>query len=81
MVFCDNNSTIKLSRNPGLHGRSKHIGIRFHFLRDLCKEEVINLNYSRTPNQVVDIMTKPLKLESFTKLREMLGMITLEKLI
>lgn len=31
-VFCDNISTIKLSRNPVLHGRSKHIDVRFHFV-------------------------------------------------
>jgi hypothetical protein len=31
-VFCDNSSTIKLSKNHVLHGRSKHIDIRFHFL-------------------------------------------------
>lgn len=37
-IFCDNSSTIKLSKNPVLHKRSKHIAVRFHFLRDLCKE-------------------------------------------
>lgn len=32
-IFCDNSSAIKLSKNPVMHGRSKHIDIRFHFLR------------------------------------------------
>lgn len=36
-VMCDNSSTIKLSKNPVLHGRSKHIDVRFHFLRNLVK--------------------------------------------
>nr|GEV75920.1 hypothetical protein [Tanacetum cinerariifolium] len=36
-VYCDNNSTIKLSKNPVMHGRSKHIDVRFHFLRDLVQ--------------------------------------------
>lgn len=35
IVYCDNSSTIKLSKNPMMHGRSKHIHIRFHFLREL----------------------------------------------
>ncbi|XP_039120642.1 secreted RxLR effector protein 161-like [Dioscorea cayenensis subsp. rotundata] len=35
MIYCDNSSTIKLSRNPVMHDRSKHIDVRFHFLRDL----------------------------------------------
>lgn len=77
-VYCDNNSTTKLSRIPVLHGRSKHIDIRFHFLRDLCKEEVIELVYCNIVDQVADIMTKPLKLETFSKLRKKLGMIEIE---
>jgi len=40
-LMCDNASTIKLSKNPILHGRFKHIRIRFHFLRDLTKEELL----------------------------------------
>ena len=40
-MFCDNSSTIKLSKNPTMHGRSKHIDVRFHFLRDLTKERVV----------------------------------------
>ena len=40
-VFCDNSSTIKLSKNLVMHGRSKHIDVRFHFLRDLTKERVV----------------------------------------
>lgn len=65
MILCDNNSTIKLSKNPVLHGRSKHIDVRFHFLRDLVKNEVVELVYCGTNVQVADILTKPLKLEAF----------------
>lgn len=72
-VLCDNSSTIKLSKNPVLHGRSKHIDIRFHFLRDLVKDGVVNLSHCITQEQVADIMTKPLKLEVFLKLHSMLG--------
>ncbi|KAL6184287.1 hypothetical protein ACLB2K_045691 [Fragaria x ananassa] len=72
-ILCDNSSTIKLSKNPVLHGRSKHIDVRFHFLRDLTKEEVVRLVHCGTKEQVADIMTKPLKLDVFIKLREELG--------
>lgn len=57
-----------------MHERSKHIDIWFHFLKDLCKEEVVELFHCNTTNQVADIMTKQLKLESFTKLRKKLVM-------
>ncbi|CAL9025585.1 unnamed protein product [Prunus brigantina] len=70
-IFCDNSSTIKLSKNLVLHGRSKHIDVRFHFLRDLTKE-VVELVYCRSEDQVADILTKPLKIDAFVKLRELL---------
>ncbi|WJZ99221.1 hypothetical protein VitviT2T_017686 [Vitis vinifera] len=72
-VLCDNCSTIKLSKNLVMHGRSKHIDVRFHFLRDLTREGVVELTHCGTQEQVADIMTKPLKLDVFLKLRELLG--------
>jgi hypothetical protein len=47
-IYCDNSSTIKLSKNPVLHGRSKHIDVKYHFLRDLMNDGVINLIYCRS---------------------------------
>jgi hypothetical protein len=72
-INCDNSSSIKLSRNPILHGRCKHIDVRYYFLRDLCKDGVIELKYCKTQDQLADIMTKALKIESFSKLREGMG--------
>lgn len=73
-MLCDNTSTIKLSKNSVMHGRSKHIRVRYHFLRDLAKEGVIELVYCSTEMQLANIMTKALKLASFQKIREALGM-------
>ena len=42
-MTCDNSSTIKLSKNPIMHGRSKHIDVRFQFLRNLTKDGTIEL--------------------------------------
>lgn len=80
LILCDNNSTIQLSKNPVLHGKSKHIDIRFHFLRDLVKDGTVKLSYCRSEIQVANIMTKPLKLDQFLRLRSMLGMIEAPKL-
>ena len=41
IVTYDNSSTIKLSKNPVMHGRNKHIDVRFHFLRELAKDGII----------------------------------------
>lgn len=73
MIMCDNSSAIKLSRNPVLHGCSKHIDVRFHFLRDLMKEGTVKMIHCGTQDQMVDIMTKPLKLETFQKLQTKMG--------
>ncbi|CAL1387753.1 unnamed protein product [Linum trigynum] len=72
-VLCDSSSAIKLSKNPVLHGRSKHIDVRFHFLRNLAKEEVIEMEHCRSHEQVADIMTKSLQLDAFQTLRYQLG--------
>ena len=60
VMYCDNSSTIKLSRNPVMHGRSKHIDVRFHFLRNLTRDGVVTLLHCRSQDQLADIMTKPL---------------------
>lgn len=74
MLLCDNTSTIKLSKNAVMHGRSKHIRVRYHFLRELTKEGIVKLDYCSTEEQLADIMTKPLKLAAFQKIRAAFGM-------
>ena len=71
-ILCDNNSSKKLSKNLVLHDKSKHIDIRFNFLRELVKDSVVNLSHCNTQDQVANIMTKP-RLEVFLKLRSLLG--------
>jgi len=73
IIYCDNNSTIKLSKNPVMHGRSKHIDVRFHFLRELTQDEVVTLLHCRSQEQLADIMTKPLPRVVFEKLRTLMG--------
>jgi hypothetical protein len=78
LIFCDNSSSIKLSKNPILHGRCKHIDVRFHFLRDLTKEGIVELVHCKTQDQLADIMTKPLKLENYYSIRSKMGMLALD---
>jgi hypothetical protein len=73
MIYCDNSSSIKLSKNHILHGRCKPIDVRFRFLRDLTRDGVVELVHCRSQDQLADLMTKPLKLEAFCKLGKKLG--------
>ena len=45
VIYCDNQSCIKLSENPVLHDRSKHIEIRYHFIKDMIQKGVVKLKY------------------------------------
>lgn len=56
-----------------MHGRSKHIDVRFDFLCELVNEGVVQLQFRGTRQQIEDILTKPLKLESFQELRQRMG--------
>ncbi|XP_072071940.1 secreted RxLR effector protein 161-like [Arachis hypogaea] len=80
-IFCDNKSAIALCKNPVFHGRSKHIDIRVHKIRELVNEKEVVIEYCPTEEQVADIFTKPLKTELFYKLKKMLGMINSTSLI
>ena len=76
VIYCDNSSTIKLSRNPVLHRRSKHIDVRFHFLRELTRNGTVELLHYSSQEQVADVLTKPLKLEDFVRMRDKMGVVT-----
>lgn len=79
-IYCDNNSAIALTKNPVFHGRSKHIDIKYHYIRDLVRDKDIELEFCKSEDQIADILTKPLKSEALYKLKKMLGMCCPESL-
>ena len=72
-LWCDNQSAIKLSKDPVLHQCSKHIELHMHFIRNLVHDSVIEVLYCPTNDQVAHIFTKSLTEAKFSKLRSMLG--------
>ena len=77
-INVNNVSVIKLAKHPITHGRSKYIDLRFHFLRDQINKEEIELVYCKSSDQITDILTKPLKFETFIKLKKKMGMTSME---
>ena len=70
----DNNSAMKLSKNPEFHARSKHIAIRHHFIREQIASGTIALRRIDTRNNLADILTKGLPRPRFEELVQKLGM-------
>jgi hypothetical protein len=73
-IYLDNRSAIELAKNPIHHERSKHIDLKFHFIREHVKEKEIELVHVKSEDQVADSFTKPLSTRPFEKLRNLLGM-------
>jgi hypothetical protein len=66
MIYCDNQSCLKLSENLMFHDMSKHIKIKYYFFRDKSHRGDIVLQYISTDEQIEDILVKPLsKMKSF----------------
>jgi hypothetical protein len=74
-LLCDNESAIRMADNPVEHSRTKHIAIRYHFLRDHQQKGDIEIAYINTKDQLADIFTKPLDEQTFNKLRHELNIL------
>jgi hypothetical protein len=77
-LLCDNESAIRMVDNLIDHSRTKHIAIRYHFLRDHQQKGDIEIAYINTKEQLADIFTKPLDEQTFNKLRHELIFLILE---
>ena len=74
-LLCDNESAIRMADNPVEHNRTKHIDIRYQFLRDHQQKGDIKIAYVNTQNQLADIFTKPIDEKTFSKLRNELSIL------
>jgi len=68
----DNQSAIKIAKNPKQHGRTKHIDVLRHFIREKISDGILNLKYVQTDEMVADIFTKNLGRTKFEKFRGMI---------
>ena len=71
-LYCDNQSSIKLSYNPVFHEKSKHFEIDFHYTRQKIENNTIKVEYIPSQEQPADILTKPLGRIKFENCRDRL---------
>ncbi|CAJ2662747.1 unnamed protein product [Trifolium pratense] len=76
----DNMSAINLAKNPVAHGRSKHIEMRFNYLREQVNNGKLKLEHCRKELQVADVLTKAVTVETFVRLRNLMCIKSLENM-
>ena len=74
VIMEDNQSVIAIARNPILHARTKHIDIRYHYVREAVQVGIISLSYCPTDEMVADLLTKGLPKGRFETLRKVMGL-------
>nr|GFB81338.1 retrovirus-related Pol polyprotein from transposon TNT 1-94 [Tanacetum cinerariifolium] len=73
-MYCDSKAAIAISCNPVQHSRTKHIDVRYHFIKEKVEKGIVELFFVGTEYQLADLFTKALPVERFQYLVRRLGM-------
>ena len=73
IIQCNNRRCVNLSENLVFHDKSKHIEIKYHYIRDMVQRKVVLVQYIPTDEHFVDVLTKPLTRTKFKYFRERPG--------
>jgi hypothetical protein len=74
LIYCDNQCCVKLSENLVFHDKSKHIEIKYHYIREMVHRGTAELYYISTNEQITNILTKPLSRVKYNYFRDKLGL-------
>ena len=77
VVYYDNQSVIHLSKNSTFHARSKHIDVRYHWMRDVLNDNLFELEKIHTDHNGSDMLTKSLLREKLEVCCSIVGMVNL----
>ena len=77
-IHYDNQSCMKLSENLVFHDKSKHIEIKYHYIRDMVHRGVVKLQYVAMEEHIADVLMKPLARMKFECFKERLGVLQIE---
>ncbi|GJW88338.1 hypothetical protein Tco_0163678 [Tanacetum coccineum] len=73
-MYCDSKAAIAISCNPVQHSRTKHIDVRYHFIKEHVEKGIVELFFVGTEYQLADLFTKALSEDRFKYLVRRLGM-------
>ena len=74
LVNCDSQTAIAFTKDSKYHSKTKHIDIKYNFVRDMVAQKEVNIQYISTHKMVVDPFTKPIPRDTFTNYVRSLGM-------
>ena len=77
VIHEDNQAAMSMAKNPQYHEREKHIDIKVHFVRDNANKRTIELEYCQSTDMVADMLTKGLPRNTFDRLRDMAGVLSM----
>jgi hypothetical protein len=75
LLYCDSQSAIHLSKNSTFHSRSKHIDVRYHWIRDALDEKLLHIEKIHTDDNGLDMMTKTLPMQKLEIYRRKAGLV------
>lgn len=70
-------NAINIPKNIVLHSITKHIPIKYHLFREQVSNQQVKLEYVSTKDHIANVFNKPLSRDTFEKLRQMLGLVSL----
>ena len=73
----DNEGSVTLTHNPQFHQRSKHIQIRYHWVRNLISEKVLDIHNCTDAEQTADVLTKALPKPKHTRHTQEMGVLSM----
>ena len=75
LIHCDKQNCVKLLDNSVFPDKSKHIEIKYHYIRDMGQRGVVKLQYVAMKEHIADVLTNPLARVKFEYSREKLGVL------
>jgi len=75
IIYCDSESALHIARNPTFHSRTKHIGVQYHFVREVVEVGNVDMQKIHTKDNLADVMTKPINTNKFEWCRSCYGLL------
>jgi len=73
-IYCDNTAAIAVAKDPKYHGKTKHIKMRYHYIREAITEQDVILKHISTNSMVADPLRKPIARDAFVRHVRSLGL-------